>query len=54
LLDVSSRGNHPTQALPMLEHKDFQIKIAAQIRAALKAEDLHLYNGAVGVITEAE
>jgi 2,4-dienoyl-CoA reductase-like NADH-dependent reductase (Old Yellow Enzyme family) len=54
LLDVSSGGNHPSQALPMLEHKDYQIKIAAQIRSTLKAENLHLYIGAVGLITEAE
>ncbi|OAG13742.1 NADPH dehydrogenase [Alternaria alternata] len=54
LLDVSSGGNHPEQRINMFDSKDYQIKIAAQIRAELKKENLGLYIGAVGLITEAE
>ena len=54
LLDVSSGGNHPDQRINMFDSKDYQIKIAAQIRSALKKENLSLFIGAVGLITEAE
>lgn len=54
LLDVSSGGNHPQQQINMLDSKDYQIKIAAQIRSALKKENLSLFIGAVGLITEAQ
>jgi 2,4-dienoyl-CoA reductase-like NADH-dependent reductase (Old Yellow Enzyme family) len=54
LLDVSSGGNHPKQRIQMFNAKDYQIKIAGQIRRALKAENLKLLIGAVGLITEAE
>jgi 2,4-dienoyl-CoA reductase-like NADH-dependent reductase (Old Yellow Enzyme family) len=54
LLDVSSGGNHPGQRINMFDSKDYQIKIAAQIRSALKKENLSLFIGAVGLITEAE
>ena len=54
LLDVSSGGNHPEQRINMFDSKDYQIKIAAQIRAELKKENLGLFIGAVGLITEAQ
>lgn len=54
LLDVSSGGNHPEQRINMFESKDYQIRIAAQIRSELKKENLSLFIGAVGLITEAE
>jgi 2,4-dienoyl-CoA reductase-like NADH-dependent reductase (Old Yellow Enzyme family) len=54
LLDVSSGGNHPEQRINMFESKDYQIKIAAQIRSELKKADLNMFIGAVGLITEAE
>ncbi|KNG48720.1 nadh-dependent flavin oxidoreductase [Stemphylium lycopersici] len=54
LLDVSSGGNHPDQRINMFDSKDYQIKIAAQIRSALKQENLSMFIGAVGLITEAE
>jgi 2,4-dienoyl-CoA reductase-like NADH-dependent reductase (Old Yellow Enzyme family) len=54
LLDVSSGGNRTEQRINMFDSKDYQIKIAAQIRSALKKEGLSLFIGAVGLITEAE
>jgi len=54
LLDVSSGGNHPLQRINMFNSKDYQTKIAAQIRRELKAENKNLLIGAVGLITEAE
>jgi len=54
LLDVSSGGNNPDQRINMFESKDYQIKIAAQIRAAIKQDNQSLFIGAVGLITEAE
>jgi 2,4-dienoyl-CoA reductase-like NADH-dependent reductase (Old Yellow Enzyme family) len=54
LLDVSSGGNHPEQRINMFDSKDYQIKIASRIRAELKAENLSLLIGAVGLITEAD
>ncbi|EXJ87350.1 oxidoreductase [Capronia epimyces CBS 606.96] len=53
-LDVSSGGNHPLQRVNMFASKDYQIKIANQIRQAIKAADLKLLIGAVGLITEPE
>lgn len=53
-LDVSSGGNHPLQRINMFASKDYQIKIAYQIRQALKSAGLTLLIGAVGLITEAE
>ncbi|KAA8624416.1 NemA NADH:flavin oxidoreductase Old Yellow Enzyme family [Pyrenophora tritici-repentis] len=54
LLDVSSGGNHPDQRINMFDSKDYQIKIAAQIRNAIKQDNQSLFIGAVGLITEAE
>ncbi|KAF2003341.1 NADH-dependent flavin oxidoreductase-like protein [Amniculicola lignicola CBS 123094] len=54
LLDVSSGGNHPGQQINMFDSKDYQIKIAARIRAALQQNNQSLLIGAVGLITEAE
>lgn len=54
LLDVSSGGNHPQQRIQMFNSKDYQIKIANQIRQAVRVEGLNLLIGAVGLITEAE
>ena len=54
LLDVSSGGNHPQQRIDMFASKDYQTKIANQIRQAMKAANLRLLVGAVGLITEAE
>jgi len=54
LLDVSSGGNHPDQRINMFDSKDYQIKIAAQIRTAIKQDNQSLFIGAVGLITEAE
>ncbi|KAI8941447.1 hypothetical protein NX059_002668 [Plenodomus lindquistii] len=54
LLDVSSGGNHPAQKINMFDSKDYQIKIASRIRSELKKENLSLFIGAVGLITEAE
>jgi 2,4-dienoyl-CoA reductase-like NADH-dependent reductase (Old Yellow Enzyme family) len=54
LLDVSSGGNHPAQRIDGFNTKDYQIKIADQIRAAIHADNLKLLIGAVGLITEAE
>ena len=54
LLDVSSGGNHPGQRINMFASKDYQIRIAKRIRAEMKAADLNLLIGAVGLITEAE
>jgi 2,4-dienoyl-CoA reductase-like NADH-dependent reductase (Old Yellow Enzyme family) len=54
LLDVSSGGNHPEQRINMFNSKDYQTKIAAQIRQACKAEDKKMLIGAVGLITEAQ
>lgn len=53
LLDVSSGGNHPSQQINMFDSKDYQIRIAARIRTALKADNKSLLIGAVGLITEA-
>ncbi|EXJ61589.1 oxidoreductase [Cladophialophora yegresii CBS 114405] len=54
LLDVSSGGNHPQQRINMFASKDYQTKIAHQIRQTMKANGLTLFIGAVGLITEAE
>lgn len=54
LLDVSSGGNHPLQRINMFASKDYQTKIAHQIRQTMKSADLKLLIGAVGLITEAE
>lgn len=54
LLDVSSGGNHPAQTINAFDSKDYQTRFAAKIRAELKAENQHLFIGAVGLITEAE
>ncbi|OAL42927.1 FMN-linked oxidoreductase [Pyrenochaeta sp. DS3sAY3a] len=54
LLDVSSGGNHRAQRINMFDSKDYQTRIAARIRSALKKEGLSLLIGAVGLITEAE
>lgn len=54
LLDVSSGGNHIKQAINPFNAKDYQTRIAAKIRSELKAEGLHMFIGAVGLITEAE
>lgn len=54
LLDVSSAGNHPLQRINTFESKDYQIKIANQIRSEMKGSDPQLLIGAVGLITEAE
>ncbi|EXJ66561.1 oxidoreductase [Cladophialophora psammophila CBS 110553] len=54
LLDVSSGGNHPRQRINMFSSKDYQTKIAHQIRQVMKANHLKLLIGAVGLITEAE
>lgn len=54
LLDVSSGGNHPAQRINMFASKDYQIKIAHQIRQMMKEANLKLLIGAVGLITEAE
>lgn len=52
LLDVSSGGNHRDQQIQM--HSDFQVGIAGQIRASLRAAGVPLLLGAVGMITDAE
>ena len=54
LLDVSSGGNHPQQRINMFDSKDYQTKIAAQIRRALREAGKPMLIGAVGLITEAE
>ncbi|KAK5275143.1 NADH-dependent flavin oxidoreductase, partial [Exophiala xenobiotica] len=54
LLDVSSGGNHPLQRINMFSSKDYQTKIANQIRQMAKTNNLKLLIGAVGLITEAE
>lgn len=54
LLDVSSGGNHPNQRINMFDSKDYQVKIAAQIRRELRAEGKKMLIGAVGLITEAD
>lgn len=54
LLDVSSGGNHPLQRIEMSSSKDYQTKIANQIRTITKKANLKLLIGAVGLITEAE
>lgn len=54
LLDVSSGGNHPKQRIDMFNSKDYQTKIASRIRKEVHAENLELFIGAVGLITEAE
>lgn len=47
LLDVSSAGTHPDQRITAFDSKDYQIKIAGQIRSALKAANKHMFIGAV-------
>ncbi|KAL6155577.1 NADH-dependent flavin oxidoreductase [Exserohilum turcicum] len=54
LLDVSSGGNHPEQRISTYDSKDYQTKIAAQIRRELKKENLNMFIGAVGLIIAAE
>lgn len=54
LLDVSSGGNAPQQRINMFDSKDYQTRIAAQIRKDLQAEGKGMFVGAVGLITEAE
>lgn len=56
LLDCSSGGNHPDQKLNPFgtDAKDYQTKLAAQIRRAVRSEGKNLLVGAVGLITEAE
>lgn len=54
LLDVSSGGNHSEQRINMFNSKDYQTRIAAQIRKEVKAAGKNLLIGAVGLITEAE
>lgn len=54
LLDVSSGGNHHQQRINMFRSTDYQIKMAAQIRSAVKAAKKEILIGAVGLITEAE
>ncbi|KAJ8104644.1 hypothetical protein OPT61_g10648 [Boeremia exigua] len=53
LLDVSSGGNHPQQKLNPFDTKDYQTRIAARIRDAVKQAGGQLLIGAVGLITEA-
>lgn len=53
-LDVSSGGNHPQQRINMFQSKDYQTKLAAQIRKELRASGSQMLVGAVGLITEAE
>ena len=52
LLDVSSAGNNPHARIPM--HNSYQVSLAERIRIALRADNLKLLIGAVGLITEAE
>lgn len=52
LLDVSSAGNNPQAKIPM--HNSYQVSLADRIRASLRADNLDLLIGAVGLITEAE
>ncbi|KAI9834934.1 MAG: hypothetical protein M1819_002657 [Sarea resinae] len=52
LLDVSSGGNSVDQRIPM--HNSYQVDMAGEIRNALKAANLSMLVGAVGMITEAE
>lgn len=54
LLDVSSGGNHPQQRINMLSSKDYQTKMACQIRQTMKNANCKLLIGAVGLITKAE
>lgn len=54
LLDVSSGGNAPQQRINMFDSKDYQTKIAAEIRKELRAAGKEMLVGAVGLITEAE
>ncbi|KAF2706928.1 NADH-dependent flavin oxidoreductase-like protein [Pleomassaria siparia CBS 279.74] len=54
LLDVSSGGNHPKQQINPFDTKDYQVRIAARIRAELQKTGEKLLIGAVGLITEAE
>ncbi|KAK3336135.1 hypothetical protein B0T19DRAFT_29103 [Cercophora scortea] len=53
LLDVSTGGNNNKQSFGTI-HPRFQIDIAAQIRAALRADGIDLLIGAVGMINTAE
>jgi 2,4-dienoyl-CoA reductase-like NADH-dependent reductase (Old Yellow Enzyme family) len=54
LLDVSSGANHWQQKINPFASKDYQTRIAAKIRHELKKENLHMFIGAVGLITEAD
>lgn len=54
LLDVSSGANHHEQRIQMFDSKDYQVRIASRIRAALKVSGHKLLIGAVGLITDAE
>lgn len=53
-LDVSSGGNHPQQRINMFQSKDYQTKIAGQIRKELRQAGDSMLIGAVGLITEAQ
>lgn len=53
LLDVSSGGNHVQQRIGTL-FSEYQTRAAGEIRKAMRAENLDLLVGAVGLITEAE
>lgn len=52
MLDVSSGGNHPKQAIKM--HSHYQTDLAGQIRRAVADAGLQLGIAAVGLITQAE
>lgn len=54
LLDVSSGGNFPSQRASVFTHKDYQTKIAGEIRAEVRRRGGKLLIGAVGLITDAE
>ncbi|KAH8885391.1 putative NADH oxidase [Thozetella sp. PMI_491] len=54
LLDISSGGNHPKQRIDGVNTKDCHVKIADRIRRDIKANNLNLLIGVVGLITEAE
>lgn len=53
-LDVSSGGNHPQQRINMFQSKDYQTRIAGQIRKELRQAGRSMLIGAVGLITEAQ
>lgn len=54
LLDASSGGNHPQQQIQMMASRDYQTKIASQIRHTIKQSGLKILVGAVGLINKAE